>query len=218
MLSIFPEEDYVLVDGAITEYHIAKEEKYEDLNHKLFCINDVEDIIRAYPRRRVAAILSFLKNLIDGHAQILTKTDTIDRTAKGFSVLVNVPEYLLVDSAGKLRNQFLGTFFDRTIPFRFKTDWEKWKPYWDRKRLKETQLPYIELDRGAVKWDCAGFRKRISNEARNLATLKFSGLPRNIDLVTAFLCGSAPLDGRDRITNNDFATFANLRSYFGWYR
>jgi hypothetical protein len=51
-----------------------------------------------------------------------------------------------------------------------------------------------------------------------LATLKFSGLPRNIDLVTAFLCGSALLNGRDRIINDDFTTFANLKSYFGWYR
>jgi len=31
VLSMFPESDYVLVDGAITEYHIAKEEKYQDL-------------------------------------------------------------------------------------------------------------------------------------------------------------------------------------------
>jgi hypothetical protein len=68
VLSIFPEKDYILVDGAITEYHIAKEEKYEDLNYKLFCINDIEDIIRTYPKRRVAAILSFLKNLIDGRS------------------------------------------------------------------------------------------------------------------------------------------------------
>jgi hypothetical protein len=218
VLSVFPEECHLLVDGAITEYHIAKEQKYQDLSHKLFCINDVEDIIRAYPRRRVAAILSFLKNLTDGHAQILTRTDAIDRTAEGFGVLMNVPEYLLIDSAGKLRNQFLGTFFDRTIPFRFRTDWEKWKPYWDRRKLKETQLPEIELDRGTVKWDYAGFRKRISNEAGNLATLKFSGLPRNIDLVTAFLCGSALLNGRDRIINHDFETFARLKPYFGWYR
>jgi hypothetical protein len=218
VLSIFPEKDYVLVDGAITEYHIAKEEKYQDLNHKLFCINDIEDIIRTYPRRRVAAILSFLKNLIDGHAQILTKIDAIDRTAECFGVLMNVPEYLLVDSAGKLRDQFLGTFFDRTIPFRFRTDWEKWKPYWDRKKLKETQLPEIELERCAVKWDYGGFRSRISDEARKLATLKFSGLPRNIDLVTAFLCGSALLNGRERITNYDFETFTRLKPYFGWYR
>lgn len=142
----------------------------------------------------------------------------IDRRAENFGVLLNVPEYLLIDSKGKLRNQFLGTFFDRTIPFRFRTDWEKWKPYWDRKKLKETQLPDIELDRGTVRWDYAGFRKRISDEARKLATLKFSGLPRNIDLVTAFLCGSALLNGRDRITNDDFATFGNLKCYFGWYR
>jgi hypothetical protein len=60
--------------------------------------------------------------------------------------------------------------------------------------------------------------KRISNEAGKLATLKFSGLPRNIDLVTAFLCGSALLNGRHRITNDDFATFAKLKSYFGWNR
>ena len=218
VLGMFPERQHILVDGGITEYHMAKEERYRDLNYKLFCINDIEDIIRAYPRRRVAAILSFLKNLIDGHAQILTKNDAIDRTAKNFGVLINVPEYLLIDSRGNLRDQFLGTFFDRTIPFRFRTDWEKWKPYWDRKKLKDTALPQIELERGTVKWDYATFRKRISNEARNLATLKFSGLPRNIDLVTAFLCGSALLNGRDRICEADFVALAELKNYFGWYR
>ena len=217
-MAMFPESDYVLVDGAITEYHIAKEERYQDLNHKLFCINDIEDIIKTYPNRRVAAILAFLKNLIDGHAQILTNADAIDRTAKNFGVLINIPEYLLVDSRGKLKNQFLGTFFDRTIPFRFRTDWEKWKPYWDKRKLKEARLPEIQLLRGPVKWDYACFRRRISDEARKLATLKFSGLPRNIDLVTAFLCGSALLNGRDRISNEDFIAFANLKPYFGWYR
>ncbi|MGD0424067.1 MAG: hypothetical protein ABSA92_11505 [Candidatus Bathyarchaeia archaeon] len=218
VLSMFPETSYVLVDGAITEYHITKEKKYEDLNHKLFCINDIEDIIRTYPRRRVAAILSFLKNLIDGHAQILTKNDAIDRVARNFGVLINVPENLLIDSRGNLRNQFLGTFFDRTIPFRFRMDWEKWKPYWDGHRLKEATLPTIELERGSVKWDFATFRRRISNDAGKLATLKFSGLPRNIDLVTAFLCGSALLNGRERISNEDFTTLAQLKQYFGWYR
>lgn len=206
------------MDGAITEYHIAKEKKYEDLNHKLFCINDIEDIIRTYPRRRVAAILSFLKNLSDGHAQILTKNDAIDRAARNFGVLINVPEYLLIDSRGNLRSQFLGTFFDRTIPFRFRTDGEKWKPYWDGKKLKEGNLLTIELERGTVRWDLATFRKRISDEARKLATLKFSGLPRNIDLVTAFLCGSALLNGRERISSEDFTTLAQLKQYFGWYR
>ena len=217
-MSMFPERTHILVDGAVTEYHIAKEERFKDLNFKLFCLNDIEDIIKAYPRRRVAGILAFSKNLIDGHAQILTKNETIDMHAKNFGVLLNVPEYLLIDSTGKLRNQFLGTFFDRTIPFRFRTDWEKWKPNWDGKKLKESSLPEIELDRGTVKWDYVDFRKRISDEARKLATLKFSGLPRNIDLVTAFLCGSALLNGRDRISNEDFATFGNLKRYFGWYR
>jgi hypothetical protein len=218
MLSMFPQTSYLVVDGAITEYHIANEKKYEDLSHKLFCINDIEDIIRTYPRRRVAAILSFLKNLIDGHAQILTKNDAIDREATGFGVLINVPEYLLVDSRGKLRSQFLGTFFDRTLPFRFRTDWEKWKPYWDGKKLKQSQLPKIELQRGPVKWDSGSFRKRISHEAESLATVKFSGLPRNIDLVTAFLCGSALLNNRDRISRDDFETLHKLGPYFGWYR
>jgi len=218
VLSMFPEETYLLVDGAITEYHLAKDQKYETLSHRLFCINDIEDIIRTYPRRRVAGILSFLKNLIDGHAQILTKTEAIDREARSFGVLMNVPEYLLVDARGKLRSQFLGTFFDRTIPFRFRTDWEKWKPYWDGKKLKEIDLPIIELERGPVKWDFAGFRKRISDEARRLATLKFSGLPRNIELLTAFLCGSALLNGRDRICREDFETLGRLKQYFGWYR
>lgn len=207
-----------MVDGAINEYHIAKEEKYKDLSYKLFCINDIEDIIRPYPKRRVPAILSFLKNMIDGHAQILTNMNAIDRRAECFGVLLNVPEYLLVDSKGKLRSQFLETFFDRTIPFHFRTDWKQWKPYWDRNKLRDTRLPEIELKRGPVKWDLADYRRRISGEAGRLATLKYSGLPRNIDLVTAFLCGSALLNGRDRVTKDDFATFANLKSYFGWSR
>ena len=42
VLSMFPESTYVLVDGAITEYHIAKEKRYEDLNNKLFCLNDIQ--------------------------------------------------------------------------------------------------------------------------------------------------------------------------------
>jgi len=218
VLAMFPEQDYVLIDGAITEYHIAQESAYEDLNYKLFCINDVEDLIRSYPRRRVAGILGFLKNLIDGHAQILTKNDSVDRTAKNFGVLINVPEYLLVDARGNLRSQFLGTFFDRTVPFRFRTDWEKWRPYWDGRKLKETKLPRVKLERGTVQWDRSSSRKRISDEASNLATLKFSGLPRNIDLVTAFLCGSALLNGRDRICEADFTTLARLKKYFGWYR
>ena len=66
---------------------------------------------------------------------------------------------LLVDSKGKLRNRFLGTFFDGAIPFRFRTDWEKWKPYWDGEKLKETRLPEIKLDRDAVKWDHGGFHR-----------------------------------------------------------
>jgi hypothetical protein len=218
VLSMFPDTCYILIDGAITEYHIAKEEKYKDLSYKLFCVNDIEDIIRTYPKRRVAAILSFLKNMIDGHAQILTNMDAIDRTAECFGVLLNVPEDLLMDSKGKLRSQFLGTFFDRTIPFRFRTDWEEWKPYWDKRKLKETRLPEIDLSRGPVNWDCEDYRRRISDQADKLATVKYSGLPRNIDLVTAFLCGSALLNFRDRISDVDFATFAKLRSYFGWGR
>jgi len=75
-----------------------------------------------------------------------------------------------------------------------------------------------QLQRGPVKWDVKSFRKRISDEAGNLATLKFSGLPRNIDLVTAFLCGCAMLNGRERISYDDFATFTKLKQYFGWYR
>jgi len=218
VLSIYPERTHVLIDGPITEYHLAKEEKFEDLNYKLLCINDIEDIIRAYPRRRVAGTLAFFKNLIDGHAQILTKNDAIDRHAKNFGVLVNIPEYLLLDSKGKLRGQFLGTFFDRVIPYHFKTDWQEWKPYWDKRKLKNINLGRIELERQPVRWDFADFRSKISNAAQSLASLKFSGLPRNIDLVTAFLCGSALLNERDRISKEDFETLDRLKSYFGWYR
>jgi hypothetical protein len=218
VLSIFPESTYILVEGAITEYHIAEKKAYEDLNYKVVCLNDIEDIIGVYPRRRVAGILGFLKNLIDGHGQILTKNDTIDRHAVNFSVLLNIPEYMLLDSRGKLRNQFLATFFDRTIPFHFKTDWEKWKPLWDAKKLKTGTLQKIDLPRHPVKWDYRDFRRRISKQASGLATLKYSGLPRNINLITAFLCGSALLNGRDRICNQDFATLEIMKPYFGWSR
>ena len=91
---MFPERTHILVDGAVTEYHIAKEERFKDLNYKLFCLNDIEDIIKAYPSRRVAGILAFAKNLIDGHAQILTKNETIDMHAKNFGVLLNITSTL----------------------------------------------------------------------------------------------------------------------------
>jgi len=117
-----------------------------------------------------------------------------------------------------LKTQFLGTFFDRVIPFRFRTDWEEWKPYWDKKKLKNIALETIELERQSVKWDFRDMRNRISNEAQNLASLKFSGLPRNIDLITAFLCGSALLNERDSISKEDFETLGRLKSYFGWCR
>ena len=218
VLSMFPESMYVLVDGAITEYHITKEEKFKDLNYKLFCINDIEDIIKVYQRRRVAGILTFLKNLIDGHAQILTKHDDIDWHVKNFGVLLNIPEYLLTDFKGKLKDQFLGTFFDRVIPFRFKTDWEKWKSYWNDNKLREINPVKIEIERKSVKWDFDNNRKKISDLAESLASVKFSGLPRSINLVTAFLCGSALLNGRDCICNEDFQSLQNLKQYFGWYR
>ena len=215
---MFPEKTCILVDGAITEYHIANEDKYKDLNYRLFSINDIEDIIKVYPRRRVAGILAFLKNMIDGHAQILTKHENIDRRAKNFGVLLNIPEYLLVDSKGKLRSQFLGTFFDRVIPFRFRTDWEEWKPYWEKRKLRNIDAERIELEPRAVRWDFGAFRKRIGDEAKALASLKYSSLPRNIDLITAFLCGSALLNERDRICSEDFETLNRLKPYFGWYR
>jgi hypothetical protein len=131
---------------------------------------------------------------------------------------LNIPEYLLLDSDGRLRAQFLGTFFDRTIPWHFKTDWEKWKPYWNRKRLRDINLEPVELKRQVVRWDLRDFRSRISNEAQNLGSLKFSGLPRNINLITAFLCGSALLNERDCVSKEDFETLSKLKSYFGWYR
>ena len=218
VLSMFPERTYLLVDGAITEYHIADKEKYKDLNYKLFCLNDIEDIIRAYPRRRVSGILGFFKNMIDGHAEILTKNDAINRQAKNFAVLLNIPEYLLLDSSGKLKAQFLGTFFDRVIPFHFRTDWEKWKLYWDKRRLRNLEVEPIELERRRVEWDFGDFRKKISGQAQSLASLKYSSLPRNIQLITAFLCGSALLNDRDRISEKDFETLAAAKSYFGWYR
>jgi hypothetical protein len=46
VLSLSPVSTYVLVDGVITEYHIAKEKAYEDLNFRLLCINDIEGIIK----------------------------------------------------------------------------------------------------------------------------------------------------------------------------
>jgi hypothetical protein len=104
------------------------------------------------------------------------------------------------------------------IPFRFRTDWEEWKPYWDTRKLRNVNLDRIELERRSVEWDFGRFRKSISDEAQRLASLKYSSLPRNIDLITAFLCGSALLNRRDRICSEDFDTLRRLKPHFGWYR
>jgi len=48
--------------------------------------------------------------------------------------------------------------------------------------------------------------------------VKFSGLPRNIDLITAFVCGSALLNGRDQVSTDDFDSLNRLKGYFGWQR
>jgi len=49
--------------------------------------------------------------------------------------------------------------------FGFRTDWEEWKPYWDKKKLKNIALETIELERQSVEWDFKDMRNRISNEA-----------------------------------------------------
>ena len=97
-----------------------------------------------------------------------------------------------------------------------------WAGTWQLKnrRVNGTCLDMepMELPRHPVKWDFGENRKRISGEAQSLASLKFSSLPRNIDLITAFLCGSALLNDRDRVCEKDFETLNKLKPYFGWYR
>ena len=87
-----------------------------------------------------------------------------------------------------------------------------------KRKLRNIDAERIELEPRAVRWDLGAFRKRIGDEAKALASLKYSSLPRNIDLITAFLCGSALLNERDRICSEDFETLNRLKPYFGWYR
>lgn len=46
------ENSRILADGSITEYHICKEKKYDDLNCKLFCLNDIEDTIKVITEKK----------------------------------------------------------------------------------------------------------------------------------------------------------------------
>jgi len=79
-------------------------------------------------------------------------------------------------------------------------------------------MEHIALARHPVKWDYGDFRERISTEANSLANVKFSGLPRNIELIKASLCGSAILNDRDTVSKDDFDALTRLKRYFGWQR
>ncbi|MEM2445748.1 MAG: hypothetical protein QW734_03735 [Candidatus Bathyarchaeia archaeon] len=204
-------EDVILFDGLVTEYHLAKES--HKLSEKPYCIaiNDLVDIIKTLPKRRVAGILSFLKNIIDGHAQILTARDNIDIKAK-VSIIMNIPK-LIFDR--KSATFVTTTFIDRTIPFNFEINWNEWKNLYLENKLKEINIEPIKLEEREIKVD-EKYKHQIVNKAEELSTLKYTGLARNVKLVKALLCGNALLNNRNEINDADFEVFDKLKSFFKW--
>ena len=47
--------------------------------------------------------------------------------------------------------------------------------------------------------------------------LKFSGLPRNIELLKAFLAGNALLNKRNKVYKEDIELFLKFIKYIRWY-
>ena len=207
------------IRGLVTEYGIEREYRasIEGKCVPVF-IDDIEDTIRGMQRRRVVGILGFLKGLIDGKGQITVRDRTIILKPKKFAIVLNVPDYLLYKSTGVLQNMFTSTFFDRTLPVKYSMDWEKWKEMYDKGKLKDIDPPKVKRYKKekVVKFP-RKFRKEISDIALKLMNLKFSGLPRNIELLKAFLAGNALLNKRNKVYKEDIELFLKFIKYIRWY-
>ncbi|MEM2933227.1 MAG: hypothetical protein QW622_03430 [Candidatus Pacearchaeota archaeon] len=207
---IFP-KDMILYKGLVTEYYIAKDG--EKIKSRPYCIavNDLTDIIKTQPKRRVAGILTFFKNIIDGQGQILTAQNTIDIKAK-VSVILNIPKSIF---DRKSVTFITTTFLDRTIPFNFEMNWSEWEKLYLENKLKEVKIKPIALKPMPINID-KKYELPIVERAKMLSNLKYSGLARNIKLVKALLCGNALLNKRKELSDADFEVFDKLKKFFRW--
>jgi hypothetical protein len=208
--SIFP-NDTIFLKGLVTEYGLARMYNEKELQKKCICVNDIVDTIKTQPRRRVAGVLTFFKNLIDGEAEILQSKWSVRIKAK-VSIVINIPKPVWERRSSLF---YITTFFDRTIPFNFSIDWEKWKDFYLQHKNEKIEFDKIELKPIEVKIP-EGYEERIVKLAENLREMKETGLARQIKLVKAFLCGNAILNGRDYIVEEDFKVWEMLKDYFRW--
>ena len=206
---IFP-KTMVIFRGLVTEYHIAKMNK-EDLNNKVWCVNDIVDLTKTMAKRRVAGVLTFFKNIIDGHAEILVAQADIKLKGK-VGILVNIPRVAF----DKKRGEWVSTtFLDRVIPFNYDMNWDNWKEKYIENELMPIDIKPIKLKPGSIELP-KKFNRKVVECADSMATVKISGLPRNIQLVRAFLTGNAMLNGRKCVEEADFEIWDKLKSHFRW--
>jgi len=208
----FPKK-LIIKKGIVTEYWIAKHIPQEALDMHTLGIGDLADSLTAMQTRRIAGFLSFLKNVIDGKAEILTAHDTISYNVKKCAILVNIPKQAMNSATGNL---ITTTFFDRTIPFQFATKWEEWSHLYLKNKLKNSPVKKVSRMKMRTVDIPKKFEKSIVEEAKFLMQLKFSGLPRNIQIVKAVLCGNAYLNGRNKVTKDDFNVWDLLKPFFSW--
>lgn len=211
-VSKFFDEAMIIRKGVITEYWIIKNISPETLDKHTLCINDLADSLKSMQSRRIAGFLSFVKNVLDGEAEILNIAHSVKYKVNRVNVLVNIPKQVLGTATGNLIST---TFFDRTIPFQFATAWKEWKVVYLKRELsnsdvKKIAVKEVDID---IPWK---YEHRIVAEAEYLRSLKLSGLPRNINLVKAILCGLAILNGRNHINEDDFKAYSMFKVYFRW--
>lgn len=202
----------IIKKGVVTEYWIIRNLPEEKLDDHLFCVDDLADSLKAMQTRRIAGFLSFLKNIIDGKAEILTAHDNISYNVTKVGVLVNIPKQAMGSVTGELIST---TFFDRTIPFQFATEWEQWSKLYLQNKLKQMPFDPVCFEKRSIRMH-KRYEPAIVERAKFLMKLKFSGLPRNINLVKAFLCGNALLNGRKAINDDDFAVFDMMKKFIKW--
>lgn len=210
VIEFFPELIY-MKKGTLSEYWIAKELQPETLCHKIFAINDLADSLKSMQSRRIAGMMSFFKNLIDGDAELSNAVTDIKFATEKTGLIINIPKQAMTQ--GITGSLITSTFFDRVIPFQFHTRWEEeWEDLYLQKKLHNSKIKHTKkISIKEIKFDWS-FEKRIVENAKYLMKLKDSGLPRNIHLVKSFLAGSAILNNRNYITISDLEDFEHMKN------
>lgn len=205
----------IIRKGIMSEYWLIKHISQEELSGKTLAIDDLADSLKSMQQRRVAGLLSFLKNIIDKEAEILNVGSDIHyKLSDKVSIIINIPEQAI---GGTITELISTTFYDRTLPFKFSTKWSEWEEIYLKKKLIKLAPQHLSLKPTNVKipWR---FEKQIVKFANELRSTKFaSGLPRNINLIKAVLAGLVILDGRNEVTTNDIKIYEDLfKPYFRW--